>query len=129
MGHEFRIDLEDDTPPVHRPLYRLSPLELEEAHKHIQYMLKHGFICPSPYGAPLLFAVKKDGDLRFCIDYRSLNKRTVRNQYPLPLSEEMLDRQVGAKVFSKIDLMLGYWQMRIREQDIPKMAFRMRWGL
>ena len=63
MGHEFRIDLKDDTPPVHRPLYKLSPLELEEAHKQIQYMLEHGFIRPSdsPYGAPVLFALKKDG--------------------------------------------------------------------
>ena len=72
MEHEFRIDLEDDTPPAHRPLYKLSPLELEKAHKQIQYMLEHGFIRPSdsPYGAPMLFAPKKDGDLRFCIDYR-----------------------------------------------------------
>ena len=131
MGHEFRIDLEDDTPPVHRPLYKLSPLELEEVHKQIQYMLEHGFIRPSdsPYGAPVLFAPKKDGGLRFCIDYRWLNKRTVRNWYPLPLPEEMLNRLGGAKVFSKIDLKSGYWQMPIREQDIPKTAFRTRWGL
>ena len=82
MGHEFRIDLEDNTPPVHRPLYKLSPLELEEAQKQIQSMLEHGFIRPSdsPYGAPVLFAPKKDGGLRFCIDYRWLNKRTIRNR-------------------------------------------------
>ena len=110
MGHEFRIDLEDDMPPIHRPLYKLSPIELEEAHKQIQYMLEHGFICPSdsPYGAAVLFAPKKDGGLRFCIDYHWLNKRTVRNWYPLPLQEEMLDHLGGAKVFSKIDLKLGY---------------------
>ena len=102
--------MEDDTPPVHRPLYKLSPLELEEAHKQIQYMLEHAFIRPSdsPYGAPVLFAPKKDGGLRFCIDYLWLNKRTVRNRYPLPLPEEMLDRLGGAKVFSKIDLKSGY---------------------
>ena len=70
MGNEFRIDLEDDTPPVHRPLYKLSQLTLEEAHKQIQYMLEHGFIRPSnsPCGALLLFALKKDGGLQFCID-------------------------------------------------------------
>ena len=70
-GHEFKIDLEDDTPPVHRPIYKLSPLELEEARKQIEYMLEHGFIRPSesPYGVPVLFAPKKDGGLRFCIDY------------------------------------------------------------
>ena len=109
MGHELKIDFEDDTPPIHKPLYKLSSLELEEAHKQIQYMLKHGFICPSdsPYGAPVLLAPKKDGSLRFCIDYRWLNKRTVRNRYPLPLLEEMLDHLGGAKVFSRIDLKLG----------------------
>ena len=82
MGHEFRIDLEDDTPPVHKPLCKLSPLELEEAHKQIQYMLKHGFIRPSNslYGAPVLFALKKDGSLWFCIDCRWMNKRTIQNE-------------------------------------------------
>ena len=94
-------------------------------------MLEHEFIRPSdsPYGAPVLFVPKKDGSLRFCIDYRWLNKRTIRNWYPLPLPEEMLDRLGGVRVFSKIDLKPGYWQMPVRGQDIPKIAFRMRWGL
>ena len=94
-------------------------------------MLEHGFIRPSdsPYGALVLFTPKKDGSLRFSIDYRWLNKRTVRNRYPLPLPEEMLDHLGGTRVYSKIDLKLGYWQMPIRGQDIPKTAFRMRWGL
>ena len=93
-GHEFKIELEDDTPLVHRPLYKLSPLELEEARKQIEYMLEHGFIRPldSPYGALVLFAPKKDGGLRFCIDYRWLNKKTVKNRYPLPLLEKMFHR-------------------------------------
>jgi hypothetical protein len=130
-GHEFKIELEDDVPPVHRPLYKLSPLELQEARKQIEYLLEHEFIRPSdsPYGAPVLFAPKKDGGLRFCIDYRWLNKKTVRNQYPLPLPEEMFDRLGGAKVFSKIDLKSGYWQIPVREGDIQKTAFKTRWGL
>ena len=71
LGHEFKIDLEPEAKPVHQPIYKLSPLELEEAQK-IEYMLEHGFIRPSdsPWGAPVLFALKKDGGLRFCIDYR-----------------------------------------------------------
>ena len=72
MGHEFKIELEDHTPLIHRPIYKLSPLELEEAKKQVQYMLKHSYIQPSisPYRAPVLFATKKYGGLRFCIDYR-----------------------------------------------------------
>ena len=71
-GHEFRIDLEDTTAPVHKPIYKLSPLELEEARKQIDYMLEHGYILPldSPYGSPILFVPKKDGGLRFHMDYR-----------------------------------------------------------
>ena len=66
QGHEFRIDLEDDVPPIHRPLYKMSPLELDEAKKQIESMLEHGFVRPldSPYGAPVLFVPKKDGNLR-----------------------------------------------------------------
>ncbi len=131
MGHEFKIDLEDEVPPIHRPIYKLSPLELEESKKQIEYMLEHGFIRPSqsPYGAPVLFAPKKDGGLRFCIDYRWLNKKTVKNRYPIPLPEEMFDRLGGSKIFSKIDLRSGYWQVPIRPGDIQKTAFKTRWGL
>ena len=92
-GHEFKIDFEDDVPPVHFPLYKMSPLELEEAKKQIESMLERGFVRPSdsPYGTPVLFIPKKDGSLRFCIDYRWLNKKTVKNRYPLPLPEELFD--------------------------------------
>ena len=81
-GFQFKIELEDNVPPVHRPLYKLSPLELDEAKKQIEYMLEHGFIRPSQslYGAPVLFVPKKDGGLCFCIDYRWLNKKTVKKQ-------------------------------------------------
>ena len=71
MGHDFKIEMENDTPPIHRPIYKLTPLELEKAKKQIQYILEYGYIRPSitPYGAPMLFAPKKDGTLQFCIDY------------------------------------------------------------
>ena len=116
---------------MHQSLYKLSPLELEEARKHIEYMLKHGFIrsSNSPYGAPVLFAPKKDGGLWFCIDYRWLNKKTVKNRYPLPLPEEMFDRLGNTKVFSKIDLKSAYWQIPVRPGDVQKTAFKTRWGL
>ena len=131
LGHEFKIDLEPDTIPLHRPIYKLSPLELDEAKRQIEYMLKHGFIRPSesPWGALVLFAPKKDRGLRFCIDYHWLNKRTIKNRYPLLLPEEMMDRLGGAWVFSKIDLKSGYWQVPINEEDSPKTTFQMHWGL
>ena len=131
MGHEFRIELTDDEKPVHRPIYKLSPLELEESKKQIAELLENGYIQPSdsPYGSPILFVQKKGGSLRMCVDYRWLNKKTVRNRYPLPLPDELFDRLQGAKVFSKLDLRSGYWQMPVRSEDVPKTAFRTRWGL
>ena len=103
--------------PNDKPLYRVSPLELTEAKNQIQEMLEHEFIRPSdsPYGAPIFFVPNKDDNLQFCIDYHWLNKRTIRNRYPLPLLEEMLDRLGGARVFIKIDLKSGYWQMPVHE--------------
>ena len=81
LGHEFKTDLQDDTPPVQRPIYKLSPMDLAEAKRQIEYVLEHGFIRPSqsPYGAPMLFAPKKDGGLRFCIDCQWWNKKTIGN--------------------------------------------------
>ena len=104
QGHEFKMDLEDNVPPVHRPLYKMSPLELEEAKKQIESMLEHGFVRPSdsPYGAPVLFVPKKkDGSFRFCIDYHWLNKKTVKNKYPLPLPEELFDQLGSARVLKQ----------------------------
>ena len=91
--NEFKIDLEDNVPPVHCPLYKMSPLKLDEGKKQIESILEHCFIRPwdSPYSAPVLFVRKKDGSLRFYIDYRWLNKKTVKNRYPLPLPEELFD--------------------------------------
>ena len=94
-------------------------------------MLEHGFIRPSEssYGAPVLFTPTKDGSLCFCIDYWWLNKKTIKNRYPLPLPEEMFDQLGGAIVFSKIDLKSGYWQVPIRLGDIQETAFKTPWGL
>ena len=94
-------------------------------------MLEHHYIRPSisPYGALVLFAPKKDGGLRFCINYRWLNKKTIKNQYALPLPWELFDRLGGATIYSSIDLRSGYWQVPLRKEDIPKIAFKTCWGL
>ena len=85
-----------------------------------------GFIRPStsPWGAPVLFAKKKDKTLRMCIDYGQLNRVTIKNRYPLPRIDELFDQLRGARVYSKIDLRTGYHHLRVRETDIPKTAFR-----
>ncbi|GJS18069.1 putative reverse transcriptase domain-containing protein [Tanacetum coccineum] len=82
----------------------------------------------SPWGAPVLFVKKKDGSLRMCIDYRELNKLTVKNRYPLPRIDDLFDQLQGSSVYSKIDLRSGYHQLRVREEDISKTAFRTRYG-
>ena len=108
----------------------MAPPELEELKKQLEELLAKGFIRPSvsPWGAPILFVKKKDGSVRMCIDYRQLNAVTVKNKYPLPRIDDLLDQLRGAAVFSKIDLRSGYHQIRIREEDIPKTAFRSRYG-
>ncbi|GJT00440.1 putative reverse transcriptase domain-containing protein [Tanacetum coccineum] len=82
----------------------------------------------SPWGAPMLFVKKKDGSMRMCIDYRELNKLTIKNRYPLPRIDDLFDQLQGACCFSKIDLRSGYHQLRVREEDIPKTAFRTQYG-
>ncbi|KAL4031055.1 hypothetical protein IC575_009311 [Cucumis melo] len=98
--------------------YRMAPPELAELRKQLDELLNAGFIRPAkaPYGAPVLFQRKKDGSLRLCIDYRALNKLTVRNKYPLPIITDLFDRLHGAKYFSKLDLRSGYYQVRIAEE-------------
>jgi len=124
VGHA--IPVQQDAQPQFRPMYRLSPLELEEVKKQITNLLELGFIEPScsPWGAPILFVAKKDGTLRMCVDYRQLNKVTVKNRYPLPRIDDLFDSLQGASVFSSIDLQQGYHQVRISDEDIPKTAFR-----
>jgi hypothetical protein len=105
--------------------------ELVELKKQITELQAKGFIRPnsSPWGAPMLFVKKKDRTQRMCVDYRSLNEVSIKNKYPLPWIEDLLNQMKGASVFSKIDLRSGYHQLKIRESDIPKTSFRTRYGL
>ncbi|GJS97452.1 putative reverse transcriptase domain-containing protein [Tanacetum coccineum] len=110
--------------------YRLAPFEMKELSEQRKELSNKGFLRPSssPWGAPVLFVKKKDGSFRMCIDYRELNKLTVKNRYPLPRIDDLFDQLQGSSVYSKIDLRSGYHQLRVREEDIPKMAFRTRYG-
>ncbi|KAJ9517295.1 hypothetical protein QJQ45_009191 [Haematococcus lacustris] len=123
VGHTIR--LEPGAVPPYRRMYKLSPREDAEVRKQVAELLAKGLIEPSssPYGAPILFVQKKDGSLRMCIDYRALNKLTVRDRYPLPRIDELFDKLAGKKVFSSLDLQAGYHQIRITEEDVPKTAF------
>ncbi|GKD81250.1 putative reverse transcriptase domain-containing protein [Tanacetum coccineum] len=127
---EFRIDLVPVAAPVACAPYRLSPPEMRELSVQLQELLEKGFIRPSssPWGAPVLFVKKKDGSFRMCIDYRELNKLTVKNRYPLPRIDNLFDQLQGSSVHSKIDLRSGYHQLRIKEEDIRITAFRTRYG-
>ncbi|GJU53022.1 putative reverse transcriptase domain-containing protein [Tanacetum coccineum] len=127
---EFRIDLIPGASPVVKSPYRLAPSEMLELSNQLKELQEKGFIRPShsPWGAPVLFVKKKDGAMRMCIDYRELNKLTIKNRYPLPRIDDLFDQLQGACCFSKIDLRSGYHQLRVREEDIPKTAFRTRYG-
>nr|GEZ22385.1 putative reverse transcriptase domain-containing protein [Tanacetum cinerariifolium] len=124
------IDLIPGAAPVARVPYRLAPSEMKELSEQLQELFDKGFIRPSssPWGASVLFVKKKDGSFRMCIDYRELNKLTVKNRYPLPRIDDLFDQLQGSSIYSKIDLRSGYHQLRVREQDIPKMAFRTQYG-
>ncbi|GJV74464.1 putative reverse transcriptase domain-containing protein [Tanacetum coccineum] len=126
---EFQIDLIPGAAPVARTPYRLAPSEMQELSNQLQELTDRGFIRPStsPWGAPVLFVKKKDGSFRMCIDYRELNKLTIKNRYPLPRIDDLFDQLQGSSVYSKIDLRSGYHQLRVREEDIPKTAFRTRY--
>ena len=128
---DHRIDLLPDSVPVSKPTYKMSLAEMDELRRQIDDLMSRGLIRPStsPYGSPVLFVRKKNGELRLCIDYRALNKQTVKNTYPLPRIDELLDRLYGATIFTKLDLRSGYHQVRVQEADIYKTAFRTRYGL
>ncbi|GJU36235.1 putative reverse transcriptase domain-containing protein [Tanacetum coccineum] len=127
---EFQIELTPGATPVVKSPYRLAPSELEELSGQLKELQDKGFIRPSssPWGAPVLFVKKKDGSFKMCIDYRELNKLTIKNRYPLPRIYDLVDELQGSQFFSKIDLRSGYHQLRVHEDDIPKTAFRTRYG-
>ena len=127
---EFSIDLLSGTTPISKAPYRMAPAELQELKIQLKELLEKGFIRPSvsPWGAPVLFVKKKDGTLRLCIDYRLLNQVTIKNKYPLPRIDDFFNQLKSAGVFSKIDLRLGYHQLRIKDEDVMKSAFRTRYG-
>ncbi|GKB33367.1 putative reverse transcriptase domain-containing protein, partial [Tanacetum coccineum] len=116
---EFQIDLVPGTAPVARAPYRLAPSEMKELSEKLKELSNKGFI---------MFVKKKDGSFRICINYRELNKLTVKNHYPLPRIDDLFYQLQGSSVYSKINLRLGYHQLRVREEDIPKTSFRTHYG-
>ena len=127
---DFQIELAPATELISKAPYRMAPIELKELKVQMEEMVNKGFVRPStsPWGAPVLFVKKKNGSMRLCIDYRELNKVTIRNQYPLPRIDDLFDQLHGAKVFSKIDLRSGYHQSRVHDEDVPKTTLRTRYG-
>ncbi|GKE15905.1 putative reverse transcriptase domain-containing protein [Tanacetum coccineum] len=126
---EFHIELTPGAAPVARAPYRLAPAEMKELAEQLKELFDKGFIRPSssPWGAPILFVKKKDGSFLMCIDYRELNKLTVKNRYPLPRIDDLFNQLQGSSIYLKIDLRSGYHQLRVREEDIPRTAFRTRY--
>ena len=127
---EFTIDLIPGTEPISIPPYRMALAELRELKSQLEELMSKGFIRTSisPWGAPVLFVKKKDGSLRLCIDYRQLNRVTIRKKYTLPRIDELFYQLQGSRVYSKIDLRSGYHQLRVQESDVPKTTFRTRYG-
>ncbi|GKA01922.1 putative reverse transcriptase domain-containing protein, partial [Tanacetum coccineum] len=123
---EFQIDLIPGATSVAREPYRLAPSEMQDLSNQLQELADRGFIRPSssPWGAPVLFVETKYGSFRMCIDYQELNKLTIKNRYPLPRIDDLFDQLQGSSLYSKIDLRSGYHQLRVRDEDIPKTAFR-----
>jgi hypothetical protein len=127
---DFSINLMTGVAPVSKTPYIMSTPELKELQMNLEEILKKGYICPSvsPWGAPVLFMKEKDGTLILCIDFRQLNKVTIKNKYPLPIIDDLFDQLKDAKIFSKIDLRSGYHQVRIKEEDIINTSFQTRYG-
>ena len=127
---DFGVELHPGISPISMISHRMAPVELQELRVQLQELLDKGFIRPStsPWGASVLVAKKKDKTLRLCIDYRQLNKVTIKNRYPLPRINNLFDQLRVARVYFKIDLRTSYHQLKVRETDIPKTAFRTRYG-
>ena len=123
---DFVIELYPGTLPISMTSHRMTPVELHELKVQLLELLDKGLIRPStsPWGAPILFSKKKDKNFRLCINYCQFNRVTIKNRYPLPSIDDLFDQLRGARVYSKIDLHTSYHQLRVREVDIPKKAFR-----
>jgi hypothetical protein len=127
---EFGIECIPGINPISKAPYRMAPSELKEIKEQLQELLDKRFIRPNslPWGVSMLFVKEKYGPIRMCIDYRELNKVMIKNRYPLSRIDNLLDQLQGARMFSKIYLRSGYHQVRVKEEDIPKTAFRTRYG-
>ena len=127
---DFGIELHPGTSTISMTPHRMAPVELQELRVQLQGLLDKGFMKPStsPWGAPVLFAKKKGKTLRLCVDYRQWNRVMIQNRYLLPRIDDLFDQLRGARVYPKIDLRAGYHQLRVRDTDIPKTAFRTRYG-
>jgi hypothetical protein len=128
---EFVIELKPSTIPIYKTPFRMTTPKLAELKEYIKELLEKGFICPisSPWGAPMIFVLKKDDTQTLCVDYHALNEVTIMNKYPLPRIDDLFDQLHGACVFYKIDFRLGYYQLKVRECDIPKTVFILRYGM
>jgi len=127
---EFAIDVMPGTAPISKAPYRMAPAEMKEFKTQLQELLDKGFIRPSvsPWGVPVLFVKKKDGSMKLCVDYRELNKATIKSRYPLLQIDDLFDQLQGSCVFSKIDLRSGYHQLKVKSEDVSKSAFKTRYG-
>jgi hypothetical protein len=127
---KFAIDLAPGTAPIAKRPYRMVVIELAELKKQLSELEQKGCVRPSssPWGAPVLFVKKKDGSMRLCVDYRALNKVTIKNKYHFPRIDDIFDQLKGVKYFSKIDLRSGYYQLKIRSEDILKTTLVTRYG-
>jgi hypothetical protein len=128
--YDHHIPLIPGVKPVNVKPYRYSPTQKDEIERQIKEMLANGIFRPStsPFASPVLLVKKKDGTWRFCIDYRQLNAITVKNKYPLPIVDELLDELKGAAWFTKLDMKSGYHQIRLTPTDEPKTTFRTHHG-
>jgi hypothetical protein len=128
---EFTIELQPGTTPISRRPYKMTAKESSELKLQLKELLDKGYICPSssPWGCPTLFVKKKDQSLWLCVDYQSLNAITIKNKYSLPCTDILFDQVAGAKVFSKVNLRVGYHQIKIHTEDVPKTTFSTRYGL